>query len=525
MKHYFISLMTFVLLSGCSTTGKVVSDLAKDLPIEATIDLTSVTNDKVPVIINPGRFTEDGVIYRLPKVIPGDYEVSDFGSFIEDFVALDYEGNALSIEKKDNNSWFIPNAGTLDKITYLVNDTYDIERTGAFAPFSPSGTNIHPDNYVLNLHGFVGYFDELKTNSYLLDVIAPATFERSSALQEVRTVLSKNESQITTSYMAPRYFDIVDNPMMYGNLDVEAFQVGDIEIVLSVYSPNKVHSALNIKVAIFKMMEAQKAYLGDINNTSRYDIYLYLSDDSDTSPTGYGALEHHTSTVVVLREKSSDESLAKSLIEIVSHEFFHIITPLTIHSEYIHHFDYNFPEFSKHLWMYEGVTEYFAHHFQVYEGMISESEFYNNMVRKILISKRLNDTMSFTEMSENITEAPYARNFYNVYMKGALMGMCIDILMREGSRGERSMLSLMKELSKQYGKNKPFNDDSIIEEIIAMTYPSIGDFFRTHVEGSTPINYQEYFDKVGLKIVGLELKPVENPTKSQLELRNVWLKG
>ncbi len=524
MKHYLISLFAILLLTGCSTTGRVVNDLAKDLPIKVTIDLTSVTNDKVPVLINPGRFTEDEVIYRLPKVIPGDYEVSDFGSFIEDFVALDYEGNALSTEKKDNNSWYIPNAGMLDKITYLVNDTYDIERTGAFAPFSPSGTNIHPDNYVLNLHGFVGYFDELKTNSYLLDVIAPATFVRSSALQEVRSVLSKNESQITTSYFAPRYFDIVDNPMMYGNLDVEEFQVGDIKIVLSVYSPNKVHSALKIKEAIFKMMEAQKAYLGDINNTSRYDIYLYLSDDSETSPRGFGALEHHTSTVVVLREKSSSESLAKSLIETVSHEFFHIITPLSIHSEYIHYFDYNFPIFSKHLWMYEGVTEYFAQHFQVYEGLISEPEFYKRMARKILISKRLNDTMSFTEMSENITEAPYARNFYNVYMKGALMGMCIDILMREGSQGERSILSLMKELSKKYGKDKPFKDDTIIAEITAMTYPSVGNFLRTHVEGSTPINYQEFFDKVGLKLLGWNLNPVEDPTKSQLALRNTWLK-
>ena len=48
---------------------------------------------------------------------------------------------------------------------------------------------------------------------------------------------------MTTSYAAPRYFDITDNPMFYGALDVEEFQVGDIKIVLSVYSLNKVHSA------------------------------------------------------------------------------------------------------------------------------------------------------------------------------------------------------------------------------------------------------------------------------------------
>ena len=105
------------------------------------------------------------------------------------------------------------------------------------------------------------------------------------------------------------------------------------------------------------------------------------------------------------------------------------------------------------------------------------------------------------------------------------MGRCIDILMREGSQGERSILSLMKELSKKYGKDKPFKDDTIIAEITAMTYPSVGNFLRTHVEGSTPINYQEFFDKVGLKFLGWNLNPVEDPTKSQLELRNAWLKG
>ena len=45
--------------------------------------------------------------------------------------------------------------------------------------------------------------------------------------------------------------------------------------------------------------------------------------------------------------------------------------------------------------------------------------------------------------------------------------MCLDILIREGSNGERSLLSLMKELSLKYGQNKPFVDDDIIDEIIA----------------------------------------------------------
>ena len=116
---------------------------------------------------------------------------------------------------------------------------------------------------MLNLHGFIGYFDSLKNNQYKLDVTAPADFVRTSALQTVNTSTSEDGKNVTTSYFAPRYFDITDNPMMYGKLDVEEFMVGDIKIVLSVYSPNQVHTAASLKETMYTMMEAKKKYLGD----------------------------------------------------------------------------------------------------------------------------------------------------------------------------------------------------------------------------------------------------------------------
>ena len=501
MKHILFTLFTSILLVGFTTINATTNDLVTSTPIETTIDLTQVFNDKVPVTINPGRFTIDTAIYRLPRVIQGTYAVSDFGSFIENFKAFDYKGNEMIVEKLDTNSWTIGNAIDLDKITYLVNDTFDIEYAeGQATPFSPSGTNIEPKNYVLNLHGFIGYFDSLKNSQYKLDVTATATFKHSSALQNLATTTSDDGTIITTSYFAPRYFDITDNPMMYGELEIEEFQVGDIKIVLSVYSPNKVHTAKKIKETMFKMMQAQKKYLGDINSTSRYDIFLYLGEQNETSPKGYGALEHNTSTVVVMPEGIPEEALAESMIDVVSHEFFHIVTPLSVHSEDVHYFDYNNPTFSKHLWMYEGVTEYFANLFQVDQDLVSEDDFYTKILEKIVAASSLDDTMSFTVMSENILEKPYSDNYLNVYQKGALIGMCVDILLREESKGTRGILSLMKALSLKYGGNKPFDDDKLLEEITNMTYPSIGEFFKAHVVGTTPINYNIFFEKVGLEI-------------------------
>ncbi|MCK8480685.1 peptidase M61 [Psychroserpens algicola] len=510
MTRIFLIFVLGVLLTACGSSKVVQNDLATAIPISTAINLSEVVNDKAPVMINPGRFTQDTVVYRMPKVIQGFYEVSDFGKFIEDFKAYDYNGNEMATIKQDVNSWAIANATQLDEIKYWVNDTYDQEKSGRFSsneiPFSPGGTNIEADNYVLNLHGFIGYFDSLKDAQYTLNVTAPTHFERTSALQETSSKISVDGTQKTTSYFAPRYFDITDNPMMYGELDVEEFMVGDIKIVLSVYSPNKVHTATSLKETVYKMMKAQKSYLGDIDSTSRYDIYLYLSDESADAPRGFGALEHHTSTVVVLRERYNKEELAASVIDVVAHEFFHIVTPLTVHSEDVHYFDYNDPSFSKHLWMYEGVTEYFAQHFQVYEGLVDIQTYLTTIEKEINYAKYYDDTMSFTEMSEKIISQPYAANYANVYQKGALIGMCLDILLREESHGNRSMLSLMKELSHIYGIEKPFEDDTLIEEITAMTYPSVGVFLKTHVVGGTPIDYNTFFDKVGVHKADLQVE-------------------
>ena len=502
MKNYLAILGLSVVLVGCGSAKSNVNDLAISNPIVTALDLTAVNNDRVPVTINPGRFTTETVTYRLPRVVQGTYSVSDFGKYVDDFKALDYDGNALATTKVDDNTWTISGATKLDKLQYYVNDTFDIETNGGGMqgeqPFSPAGTNIEEDNYVLNLHGFIGYFDSLKNNQYALDVIAPATFVRTSALENKGMKSSADGKTITSSYFAQRYFDITDNPMMYGKLDVEEFMVGDIKIVLSLYSPTGKHNAASLKETVYKMMEAQKSYLGDVNTTPRYDIYVYLSKGDETSPKGFGALEHHTSTVAVFDENSSLEGLKASMIDVVAHEFFHIVTPLSVHSEDVHYFDYNKPTFSKHLWMYEGVTEYFAQHFQIHEGLIDNATYYNTIMSEINTSKRLDDAMSFTIMSEHILDEPYASNYYNVYMKGALIGMCVDILMRKESDGNRSMLSLMKELSAKYGKEKPFVDDNIIAEIAAMTYPSVGEFLKTHVEGDVPINYNEFFAMVGL---------------------------
>lgn len=494
MKKFALGILTMFLLYSCGTTKTLVT--ADNSPVLTSIDLVNIVDDKVKVVIDPGTFATNTVSFYIPKTVPGTYSEDNYGKYIEGFKALDYNGKELTVIKKDDNTWNISNGKNLDKITYLVNDTYDTEGEVEEAVFSPAGTNIASgENYMLNLHGFVGYFDGLKEVPYEI------TITKSNKLKATTSLIQKggDKQDVTLdTFVASRYFEVIDNPIMYSKHAAESFQINDITVNLSVYSPNNTYTAASLKDKMEKMMSAQKAFLGEINSTKEYNILLYLSTMEETDASGFGALEHHTSTVVVLPEAMPKERLEQAMVDVVSHEFFHIVTPLNVHSKEIQYFDFNDPKMSEHLWMYEGTTEYFANLFQIQQGLIDEKEFYTRIMDKVNNAKSFDDEMSFTNMSKYILKEPFKANYANVYEKGTLINMSLDILLKDLSDGKKGVLWLMKELSKKYGAYSPFEDDELIDEIVAMTYPEVRDFFDTHVIGGTPIDYGKYFAMVGL---------------------------
>lgn len=492
MRKIFIAIAAIAFLGSCSTSK--IAQSKKQL-IEVGIDLNTVVDDKVKVVVNPQKIKEETVTYQIPAIVPGTYAMSNYGKFVSDFKAFDYKGNELTVKKLDDNSWQVNNAKQLDKVSYWVDDTFDSkEKHGIYVM---AGTNIEEGkNFFLNLPGFIGYFKGKKELPYQISVTHPENLYETSSLINKNTTKTDNTKDV---FVASRYDEISDNPIMYAPLNTVSFTVNGIEVNFAVYSPNGKHSAKDMEADLKKMVEAQTNFLKGFKTTNEYNILLYLFDSKVYKWNSFGALEHLSSTTVVYPESYSKAQLAEGMINgTVSHEFFHIVTPLSVHSEQIHSFDFNQPNMSKHLWMYEGITEYFANLFQVNQGLISEQKFINEMQGKITSSKRYDDTMPFTEMSKNILDKKYAKNYGNVYQKGALIGMCLDILLREESKGTYGVRNLMLDLSKKYGSKNAFKDDEIIAEITKMTYPSVGEFFKNHVEGKTPINYNEYFKKTGI---------------------------
>ena len=480
----FVCIQLFISIS-------TISGQSKDL-VQVTIDLKTIENDKVAVTVVPPKIKTSEIIYHFPKTVPGTYSADNFGLYIDNFKVYDKKGAYLTATKIDDNSWKINDATKIGSISYHVNDTYDIESTHEI--FSPVGSNIDAgSNIVLNTHCFVGFFEGYTKTGYKLTVFHPENLWGATSLTDADP--SKSSDLFTVS----RYAELVENPIMYSKPDYTTFTINDMQILIAVYSPNGVHTAEGITPAMKTMMVAQKNFLGTFNSTKKYSILIYLSDlQKENDAHGFGALEHPTATTVVMPEAMGVEEMVEQLKDIVSHEFFHIVTPLTIHSKEIQDFDYSNPKMSQHLWMYEGVTEYFANLFQVNQGLIDENAFYSRMASKIFNAKNMDDTIPFTVMSQNVLAKPYKDQYLNVYEKGALIGMCIDIIIREKSNGSRGILDLMQKLAKEYGTEKAFDDADLFAKITSLTYPEVGQFLNTHVSGSTPIPYKDYFSKVGV---------------------------
>ena len=454
------------------------------------IDLVNVQDDKVKVELTTPAITANTITYHIPKIVPGTYSDDDYGRYIEQFKAFDKKGDTLTVTKSDVNSWMIAGANKLYRLSYLVNDSYDDDTTRQ-AIFEPAGSNIQKDtNYVINNHCFLGYFDNMKNISYEITIKHPSNFYGSTALTDV------DKSNTSDKFITESYNRIVDNPFMYDVPDTSIIKVGKTDVLISVYSPNKKITSAFLAQKVDTLLQAQGKYLGGKLPVNKYAFIIYL-DYKHGHSGGEGALEHSYCSFYYYPEREP-EQLSEEFVNHAAHEFFHIITPLTIHSEEIQFFDFNAPKMSPHLWLYEGSTEYHANMVQEKYGLISPEELLKRIGDKITNSKnKYNDTLAFTTMSREILHT-YHKLFGNVYEKGALINMCLDIKLLQLSNGKYGILDLIHDLSNKYGKQKGFKDEELFSEIGKLTYPEIEQFLNTYVSGNQPLPLEQILDLVGV---------------------------
>lgn len=468
-----------------------------------SVDLTRVENDRVFVELLSPSVNVNEIVFCFPKIIPGTYSIADYGRYVSEIKAFDRRGRELNVKNLDANRWQISDATRLAKITYWVDDILDTHREGP-GIYPMAATNIEEGkNFVINTSGFFGYLENTKDVPIRFDIIRPKEFYGSTGLIALQTgeplpkvkkeISIDNSEKRVDRYAVENYDRLIDSPLMYAKPDTAVIQVNGTEVLIGSYSPTGKITAKQIANTVREVLMAQANYLGGKLPVDKYAFLFYFVDKPLNS---YGALEHWYSSFYYMPELPI-EKMEQQLRDFAAHEFFHIVTPLNIHSEEIHRFGFNDPQMSKHLWMYEGVTEYFAGNVQVKYGLITTEDYLDKIRQKMIIASGFLDDVPFTDISK-FTLDKYADQYYNVYQKGALIGMCLDIKLRKLSDGAYGLQNLMADLAKKYGKSQPFRDDELFSEIEKLTYPAIGDFLRRHVEGSEKLPYSEIFEQVGV---------------------------
>ncbi|MBI2731153.1 MAG: peptidase M61 [Sphingobacteriales bacterium] len=481
--NYFISLLLSVFVYNAQAQNSY----------NYSIDLTKLKNDELKVELITPKVAKTEILFYMPKIVPGTYNNSNFGKFVKNVRAFDKAGKSLPVAiQPDSNSWKIKKANTLYKIEYNVEDTWDAKFKHNV--YEMAGTNFEEGkNFSINTCGVFGYLDGLKKIPFEFSFTRPENFFASTALVPVS---SGNNKDVFRCENADRLYD---SPIMFCVPDTTTIRVGVTDVLVSVYSPKHLITSKFVAENLKTLLFAAKNYLGGRLPVSRY-AFLYYFNGEQPTVYGQGAWEHSYSSFYSLRERPENEAL-EQIVDFSSHEFFHIITPLNICSKEVREFNFNETILSKHLWLYEGSTEYDAQHTQVTQGMITPQEYLKRLSQKILYSRKLlNDTLSFTELSLGSADK-YSSQYYNVYQKGALINACLDLYLNKLSDGNYGEHNLKHDLSLLYGPANYFNDNELFDKIAQLTYPEIRTFFTKYVEGTTALPYEEFFGMAGVDYI------------------------
>lgn len=513
----FISIL-YLSLSACGLHKSKAQEVRVRREYRYQVNLRQLVQDQLLIELETPTIQEEEVVFYIPRIVPGIYGYMDFGDRVSSFVALNDKGETLPVQRLDKGRWKISMAQQLHFLRYRVDDGWENFNGGFGDGRFRSAESSFTENkaFVINHNSLFGYFEGKTQLPFKINIEKPERFFGATTLP------LQQSSEYRDEFRAPSYRDLVDNPILYAQADTAMLRIGNTQVLVAAYSDAGAKLAGELAGNIKPLLENQRLYLGGKLPVERYAFLIYHARGNDPGYVGDG-LEHATSTLCLMYSQLDEDLLKDYIYRIASHEFFHIVTPLNIHAEEIEQYNFYQPKLSKHLWLYEGMTEYATMHMPVKQGLIRIPEFARTISQKAKEASGYDPELSLTELSVHAVDKP--DQYYNVYLKGALVNLCLDILLREKSKGKMGAAELMQALSEKYGPNRPFKDDELFDVIAALSFPEIRDFFRRHVEGHEALPLDKCLEKAGFiyNSDNHSVKPVKQPSLEQLQVRQWWL--
>lgn len=476
------------------------------------VDLNDRADDLFKVTLTVEGLSAANAVYQFASTAPGTYQVMNIGRYVRRFEARDARGAVVPTEQVSVNQWRLSDPARVRTIRYAIAETWDTE-VKQNPVYLMCGTSIEADHVLINPHAVIGYPSGLQTAPIRLRLRYPRGWKIGTALDRDRD----------GRYRAATYDQLVDSPILLGRLSDARLMVTGVPVEIYTYSKTGKIQATQLLNAMDDMLQAAGRFLGRLP-VDRY-TFLYHFEDQNA-----GAWEHAVSSEYVFHESEFTDSLGQYLTDIAAHEFFHIVTPLNIHSEIIEHFNFVTPVPSQHLWLYEGTTEWAAHAMQLRAGLKSPEQYLAKVLQKMQVDRAVYDsTYSLRELALTSYSDSGQKQYGNIYMRGALTAGLLDIRLLELSGGKQGLQDLILELARRFGKQRAFPESTFVDTLVALTHPEVRDFFARYVWESERLPVKEYYAKLGIRLVEdpdgrpLRFEMDPSPTPEQRRLREAWL--
>ena len=438
----------------------------------------------------------------MPVWTPGSYMVREFARNVQDFAATDAANQPLKWEKTNKNTWRIVTNGAREwHARYRV---YANELSVRTSELNSSHAFWNNANILMYLEGFL-------KNPSTVRVLAPDVWKVATGLPAV--LGQKN------TFRAENFDVLYDAPFEASSFKTLIFNVKGVahRIVIDGegnYDPERMRRDVQ------KIVETQVELMGGEVPYRDYTFILHLRANAG------GGLEHANSTALGyprfgFRIAAGDRATSaapnttdtpqrdyRGFLGLVSHEFFHLWNVKRIRPDALGPFDYTQENYTKNLWVAEGITDYYADLVLRRAGLISESEFLGATARSIQSLQntpgRLVQSVEESSFDSWIKYYRQDENSVNsqisYYDKGAILGLLLDLEIRKRSNGAKSLDDVMRYLYTEFFKkarNYAPLDFQKASELMAGS--SLEDFFKRFVRGTEELDYNA-FGAAGLRL-------------------------
>lgn len=427
------------------------------------------------------------------------YQVRDFSQYVNWVRATGSARQSLAVLKADKSRWHISRAENGAEIEYEI--IADLP--------GPYGAQLNPQHAFFNLAEILMYPVDARASPIEVSFAdAPSGWKYATSLAACQAgpetaAPGQVGTPAPTCFAADNYDRLVDAPV-----EVSAFQEADFDeggghyrVVVDA-DPGD-YDMRKIVPMVRRIVSATTAWMDDRPFATYLFVYHF--------PHGArgGGMEHPYSTAIDV-EAHVLRSNPEALSEVTAHEFLHLWNVKRIRPQSLEPVDYTKENYTRALWFSEGVTSTVQDYILLRTGLIGEQRYLERLADQIatLEGRPAHLTQSAEESSLDawLEKYPYYRvpeRSISYYNKGELLGVMLDLALRDASNGSASLRDLFHWMNQNYARQGRFFPDSegVRQAADAVGHTDLGWFFQKYVAGTEEISWDDVFRTVGLRLV------------------------